>query len=244
MISLFCQLADQCIVKQGFCFLRQMVIAGCELLWHCVKHCTVQVIAHVMSPWKFRLIGLVFQFPGLLLDVSLIFTKSFKQPVSLIKFLFLVCQFSFNLSLLVFETLNLACNLCTDTLAVGLHFPKRTKFIFKTVFLRLQIINHGRKWLLFLLGYCQFLVQRLKQLPVVLQLGFKCHTGIGQPSSVFLSRAMPRTRFYNRHPSCKAPFFIDLRKLVVQGKHIILKLQTVLSMENLLESKLAVLVYR
>lgn len=40
------------------------------------------------------------------------------------------------------------------------------------------------------------------------------------------------------------PFFIDLCKLIVQGKHIILKLQTVLSMEDLLESKLAVLVYR
>ena len=91
------------------------------------------------------------------------------------------------------------------------------------------------------LGKTNETIKNLKELEYINDDNSLTDLGIGQPSSVFLSRAMPRTRFYNRHPSCKAPFFIDLRKLVVQGKHIILKLQTVLSMENLLESKLAVL---
>ena len=47
-----------------------------------------------------------------------------------------------------------------------------------------------------------------------------------------------------RHPSRESPFFIDLGKLVVQGKKIVLVIYAVLTMEDFLEGELLIFIYR
>ena len=50
---------------------------------HGVEHHSVEMVAHVVSPGKFRLVGFVFQFTGLLLNLFLVLAEGVKQLVGL-----------------------------------------------------------------------------------------------------------------------------------------------------------------
>ena len=47
-----------------------------------------------------------------------------------------------------------------------------------------------------------------------------------------------------RHPSRESPFLIDLGKLIVQGKKVVLVIYAVLTMEDFLEGKLLIFINR
>lgn len=131
---------------------------------YCVKYCTVSSDSSCYELHESSGIDLVFQFS--------VFTKSFCQTVSLIKFSYYSSQFS---QPIYSRSLNLVCNLCTDTLAASWPaFPKRSS---RRPRLRLSIMvvmTSAFFWLV----KVKFLRSETCQL-VVLQLGFKCHTGIG-----------------------------------------------------------------
>ena len=109
---------------------------------HGVEHHSVEMIAHVVRPGKFRLVGFVFQFTGLLLYLFLVLAEGVKQLVGLRKLLLLVCQFIFHQCLLLFKALNLTGDVGTDVVAVGLQGSQRFEFCFEAVDFSFQILNH------------------------------------------------------------------------------------------------------
>ena len=83
MVSVFCQLTEKRAVEVEFHAVRKIREANGKLMCHGVKHHSVEMVAHVVSPGKFRLVGFVFQFTRLLLNLFLVLAEGVKQLVGL-----------------------------------------------------------------------------------------------------------------------------------------------------------------
>lgn len=244
MVPVFCQLTEERAVEVEFHAVGKIREASGKLMCHGVEHYSVEMVAHVVSPGKFRLVGFVFQFTGLLLNLFLVLAKGVKQLVGLRKFLLLVCQFVFHQSLLLFKALNLTGDVGTDVVAVGLQGSQRFEFCFQAVDFSLQILYHRGEGFLLLLGDGEFHIQIFEGFPGVRHLGFERHALVGKPSSILFRRTVTCSCLCYRHPSRESPFLIDLGQFIVQGKKIVLVIYAVLTMEDFLEGELLILVYR
>ena len=83
MVSVFCQLTEKRAVEIEFHAIGKIRKANGKLMCHGVEHHAVEMVAHVVSPREFRLIGLVFQFTRLLLNLFLVLAEGVKQLVGL-----------------------------------------------------------------------------------------------------------------------------------------------------------------
>lgn len=102
MVAVFSQLTEKRAVEVEFHAVREIREANGELMCHGVEHHSVEMIAHVVSPGEFRLVGFVFQFNGLLLNLFLVLAEGVKQLVGLRKLLLLICR--------LFSTIAFCCS--------------------------------------------------------------------------------------------------------------------------------------
>ena len=190
MVSVFCQLTEKRAVEVEFHAVGEIREANGKLMCHGVEHHSVEMVAHVVSPGKFRLVGFVFQFTGLLLYLFLVLAEGVKQLVGLRKLLLLVCQFIFHHCLLLFKALNLTGDVGTDVVTVGLQGSQRFEFCFEAVDFSLQILDHRGEGFLLLLGDGEFHVQIFEGFPGVQHLGFERHALVGKPSPILFRRTV------------------------------------------------------
>ena len=94
MVAVFSQLTEKRAVEVEFHAVGKIWEASGKLMCHGVEHHSVEMVAHVVSPGKFRLIGFVFQFTRLLLNLFLVLAEGVKQLVGLRKLLLLICRLS------------------------------------------------------------------------------------------------------------------------------------------------------
>ena len=94
MVAVFSQLTEKRAVEVEFHAVGKIREAKGKFMCHGVEHHSVEMIAHVVSPGEFRLVGFVFQFNGLLLNLFLVLAEGVKQLVGLRKLLLLICRLS------------------------------------------------------------------------------------------------------------------------------------------------------
>ena len=122
VVALCCQLLQQRVTEDLLRFIRQTLVARCELMHHRARQQLVHDGTLAVCPVQFGFGSLGCQFGGFLLQGFLVLAKRLNLLTGGGQLRLLLCQFLFHVSLAVLQVLYLPGNLLADGIVLLLEF--------------------------------------------------------------------------------------------------------------------------